>query len=74
MNSVVICSVKNNILVENGITSTKSPVRDVILVETVRDVICRKNIMYLTARPFAQESVFYQYCIPNRIKPHNEFI
>ena len=68
MNSVENCSVRNNIWVENSIPPYPKSRRDVIWVEAVRDVICRKNITYLTARPFAQEPVFYQYYIPNGIR------
>jgi len=77
MKSVVISSVRNKIWVESRLSPPKSPVRDVIWVETRRDMIwmqanrsilCRENITYLTARQFEQESVFYPYHIPKGIK------
>jgi len=51
------CPVRDNILVKKrNLSSTKSPLRDVII---------RRNIAYLTARGIGAKSGFYQYSVPN---------
>jgi len=59
MNCMIICPVRDKILVESYIPPTKCP---------VRDGIWEKNITYLTARQFAKEFIFYRSHIPNGIK------
>ena len=67
------CPVRDKILVEMKIPHQPKSRRDVILVETVRDVICEKKYFVPTGQGEREKGYFYQHNVPNGTKKERTF-